>query len=134
MVTLHGKVTSTRGLLATQTSGSCPGLLVKSPASPASSPVRTFSRSAGSVTGRLVAGRSAGRGLLQVKGEPRMGDEVGVPVAGTSGGAGDVVPAVEAVKPDLDPAWFTGLASGGGDVDDPGVPVMLPIRLVGISR
>ena len=79
----------------------------------------TFSRSAGSVTGAR-GGREVGRrGFLEVEGERRVRDQVGVPGTGSARRTGDVVLAVRSVEPDLDAAWLPGLPSGGGDVDDP---------------
>src|SRR5690242_9405725 len=51
-----------------------------------------------------------------MKGEARVGLEVGVPVAAARQ-AGDVDPPIKVVEPDLEPAGLAALPAGRGDVD-----------------
>ena len=56
-------------------------------------------------------------GLLEVEGDCRVGEQVGVPGA-WAGASGDVVAVVDVVEPDFDSLGLAAAAAGGGDVDD----------------
>lgn len=70
--------------------------------------------------GRVRDGQRGGRqvgvdAVLEVKGEPGVGEQVAVPVA-AGRGAAEVPPAADVMEPDLDAAGTPGPGAGGGDV------------------
>ena len=60
-----------------------------------------------------------GHALLQVNRELGIGNDVGVPVTGSTGFSRQVVGTVKLVEVDLDAALFAGLSSDRDDIGDP---------------